>query len=97
VGGGIPPATQEGGMKITVDVDCTPDEARQFMGLPDVKPLQAAVLAKMEEQMLNAVDALAPEAMLKSWFTAMPQGAEQMQKLFAGFLGQAFGKAPDKT
>jgi len=83
-------------MKITVDVDCTPDEARQFLGLPDVKPLQAAVLAKMEEQMVNAVDALSPEAMLKSWFTVMPQGAEQMQKLFTGFLTQPFGKS-DKT
>ena len=33
-------------LKITIDIDCTPDEARQFMGLPDVKPLQAAVLTK---------------------------------------------------
>lgn len=83
-------------MKITVDVDCTPDEARQFLGLPDVKPLQAAVLAKMEAQMVTAAEALSPDAVLKSWFTAMPQGAEQMQKLFAGFLGQPFGKT-DKT
>jgi len=83
-------------MKITVDVDCTPDEARQFLGLPDVKPLQAAVLAKMEAQMITAAGALSPDAVLKSWFTAMPQGAEQMQKLFAGFLGQSFGKT-DKT
>ena len=34
-------------MKVTVEIDCTPDEARQFMGLPDVKPLQAAVMAKL--------------------------------------------------
>ena len=26
-------------MKITVDVDCTPEEARAFLGLPDVKPM----------------------------------------------------------
>ncbi len=79
-------------MKITVDVECTPEEARQFLGLPDVKPMQAAVLARMEEQMVNAVDALTPEAMLKSWFTVMPQSAEQMQKMFTGFLTQPFGK-----
>ena len=29
-------------MKITIEIDCTPDEARQFVGLPDVKPMQAA-------------------------------------------------------
>ena len=80
-------------MKVTIDIDCTPDEARQFMGLPDVKPLQAAVLAKMEEQMIAGVAALSPEAMLKSWFGAMPQNAEQMQALFASFLSPPFGKA----
>ena len=83
-------------MKVTIDIDCTPDEARQFMGLPDVKPLQAAVLAKMEKQMLTAADAMSPEAMLKSWFTAMPQSADQLQKLFSSFLTQPFGKT-DKT
>ena len=25
-------------MKITIEVDCTPAEARSFMGLPDVEP-----------------------------------------------------------
>lgn len=79
-------------MKITIDIDCTPDEARQFMGLPDVKPLQAAVLAKLEEKLVAGVDALSPEAMLKSWFSAMPQNAEQLQKLFSNFLTPPFGK-----
>ncbi|WP_420846806.1 DUF6489 family protein [Microvirga tunisiensis] len=27
-------------MKITMDVECTPEEARAFLGLPDVKPMQ---------------------------------------------------------
>ena len=30
-------------MKINVEVDCTPLEAREFLGLPDVKPMQAAI------------------------------------------------------
>ena len=79
-------------MKITIDIDCTPDEARQFMGLPDVKPLQAAVLAKLEGKLVAGVDALSPEAMLKSWFSAMPQNADQLQKLFSNFLTPPFGK-----
>ena len=32
-------------MKITVDVDCTPQEARAFMGLPDVTPLNEHLIA----------------------------------------------------
>jgi hypothetical protein len=27
-------------VKVTVDVDCTPAEARAFLGLPDVTPIQ---------------------------------------------------------
>jgi hypothetical protein len=33
-------------MKITVDIDCTPGEARQFMGLPDLEPLQKHMPAR---------------------------------------------------
>ena len=35
-------------MKITINVDCTPAEAREFFGLPDLRPLQAAWLAEVE-------------------------------------------------
>jgi len=35
-------------MKITVDIDCTPEEARTFLGLPDVQPLQQAMMKELE-------------------------------------------------
>jgi hypothetical protein len=31
-------------MKVTVEIDCTPAEARQFFGLPNVEPMQAAMM-----------------------------------------------------
>ena len=40
-------------MKFKVDVDCTPDEARAFFGLPDVKPLQETLLPEVEERDLQ--------------------------------------------
>jgi hypothetical protein len=79
-------------MKVTVNIDCTPDEARQFFGLPDVKPLQAAMLAKLEEQMTQAAAAMSPDALLKAWLGTVPQTGEQMQKAFAAFLNPLFGK-----
>jgi hypothetical protein len=69
-------------MKLTVEVDCTPEEARRFLGLPDVKPLQAAAMAKIEKQMLEAADALSGEALLKAWFALVPQSPEQFRELF---------------
>lgn len=77
-------------MKVTIEIDCTPEEARAFMGLPDVQPMQAAVMAKMERQMLDNIDALAPETLMKSWMGALPAGAEQMRDAFMGLMKTGF-------
>lgn len=78
-------------MKVTVEIECTPDEARQFMGLPDVKPLQAAVMAKVEQQMLDAVSSFAPEALLKTWLSLVPQTPEQLRDMTTRFFRMPFG------
>lgn len=69
-------------MKITVDVDCTPEEARAFLGLPDVKPMQDALLNQVQERMTASLGAMDPETMFKTWLPAQVQGMEQMQKMF---------------
>ena len=38
-------------MKVTIEIDCTPIEARQFLGLPNVEPMQAAVMQQLEKRM----------------------------------------------
>jgi hypothetical protein len=82
-------------MKITFDVDCTPDEARSFFGLPDVKPMQDALLGKIEERMAANLEAVSPEALLRTWLPAGVQGMEQMQKMFWAALQstQTHGKS----
>ncbi len=67
-------------MKINVEIECTPEEARRFFGLPDLRPMQDAVLAKLQEQMLDAVSTASPEALLKAWMPLVPQTPEQMQQ-----------------
>jgi hypothetical protein len=79
-------------MKVTVEIDCTPEEARAFMGLPDVKPLQAAVMARMEAQMVDSISAMTPDAMLRQWMQVVPAGAEQLRDAFLGLLKPGFGK-----
>ena len=69
-------------MKFKVDIDCTPDEARAFFGLPDVKPLQEALLPEVEERLRATLKAMDPEAMLKSWLPATLKGFEQLQQMF---------------
>ena len=47
-------------MKVNVEVGCTPEEARAFFGLPDIKPMQDRIMGEIEErlrssQVLNTV------------------------------------------
>jgi len=41
-------------MKIKVEIDCTPIEARLFFGLPDVQPMQAAMMSKLEKRISDS-------------------------------------------
>src|SRR5262245_27750208 len=38
----LPDEQGRAGMKITINIDCTPAEAREMLGLPDLQPLQNA-------------------------------------------------------
>jgi hypothetical protein len=76
-------------MKITVDIDCTPEEARSFLGLPDVEPMQRALLGDIEARMRAALSAMDPDTMFKVWLPAGLQGWEQIQKAFWSQLGAA--------
>jgi hypothetical protein len=79
-------------MKIRWEIECTAEEAREAFGLPDVKPMQAAVMTKMEKKLTDAIDSFGPEAIIRSWFSTIPQGAEEMRNLFTGFLNLATPK-----
>jgi hypothetical protein len=54
-------------MKITIDIDCTPEEARAFLGLPDVRPMQEAVMERLQERLLSALEAMEPEQLMRAW------------------------------
>ncbi len=69
-------------MKIHVDIDCTPEEARTFLGLPDVEPMQEALMAEIQKRMMANLEAMEPEHLLKTWMPAGLQGWEQLQKAF---------------
>ena len=45
-------------MKIKVEIDCTPVEARAFLGLPDVSPLNEALVVEMQRRMEENIAAL---------------------------------------
>lgn len=71
-------------MKVTIDIDCTPEEARTFLGLPDVTALQGAMMSEIEERMRATLRGADPETLFKTWLPAGVQGWEQIQAFWRG-------------
>ena len=78
-------------MKITIDVDCTPEEARAFLGLPDVAPMQRALMEEIRARMSADLEGMDPETLMKTWMPLGVQGLEQAQKVFWARFGKAGG------
>ena len=67
-------------MKVSIKIDCSPEEARSFFGLPDVGPLQARFVEEMHARMGEAMAGMDPEALVKNWMEQGMTGFEQWQK-----------------
>jgi hypothetical protein len=80
-------------MKFTVDVDCTPQEARAFLGLPDMESVHEAYLGRVKEAMRDGITPAMVQDMLKSW-SPMGEGAMKLwQGLFDGMTRGGGGKS----
>jgi hypothetical protein len=73
-------------MKVTVNIDCTPAEARAFFGLPYVQPMQASLMKDLEDRLRKNIQAMDPETMFKTWLPATLKNIEQMQEMFLAQL-----------
>lgn len=69
-------------MKVTFNVECSPEEARAFLGLPDVVPMQQALMGEMEQRLRENIQAMTPDKIIQTWMPAGMQNMEQAQKLF---------------
>nr|WP_298690700.1 DUF6489 family protein [uncultured Dongia sp.] len=78
-------------MKINVDIECSPEEARAFFGLPNVTPMQDAVMEEIQDRVMSAMKGTDAETLLKTWVPAGVAGLEQMQKMFWQSFGQGGG------
>jgi hypothetical protein len=83
-------------MKVNIEIDCTPLEARQFIGLPDLAPMQTAVMDKLQQQVLSNIDKVSPESLIQSWFTFDPKIAERFQDMFVTMAGLGNPRSGDK-
>jgi len=72
-------------MKVHVEIDISPDEARRMMGLPDVAKLQEEIAEELQQRMKKALQSFDPQELVRTWF---PFGAEPFEQ-FQRFLKEA--------
>ena len=76
-------------MKFTINIDCTPQEARYFLGLPDIEAFQKSMLKKAQDRMEEQIKGLDTEALMKMW---MPDGiagtVKSWEELQENFMAQ---------
>jgi len=84
-------------MKVTVNVECSPEEARAFLGLPDVAPMQQALMKDLEDRLRSNIQAMTPDTMLKTWLPASLQNVEQAQKIFWSQIQQTMSGLASTT
>jgi hypothetical protein len=74
-------------MKVNVEIDCTPEEARRFFGLPDVTKANEAYV----EAMTQAVKGVGSVEQLQEMAKQIAPMGEMGMKLFQQFLQGGMG------
>jgi len=84
-------------MKVKIDLDMTPEEARTLMGLPDLKPMQERLLAQLEKQLSSNMAYVDPEQIMKGIMPVGAQSMEQFQELMWSMARSAMGTGSKNT
>lgn len=80
------------GMKITVNIDCSPEELRTFFGLPDLTGVNAVVTDALADRVQENIDTLSDP--VKFWERAMLQGGQSFEAVQAMFAQAAKAAEP---
>lgn len=76
-------------MKISIDVEVSPEEARRFFGLPDVAPIQEHLIKRVQDQVDAASDPAYLGKLASQLVVGGVQSMDAMQKSFFELMGGA--------
>ncbi len=83
-------------MKINIDIDVSPEEARRFFGLPDVSPIQDKIVERVQAQ----IDATSDPAYLGKLASQLVAGGVQsvdaFQRTFFDLVSAGSKRKSDK-
>ncbi len=69
-------------MKVTIEIDCSPDEARQFMGLPDVEKANTVYV----DAITKAMKGVSNNEQLQEYAQQLAPMGQMGLKIFQSFV-----------
>lgn len=72
-------------MKVNIEIDCTPDEARRFMGLPDVEKANAVYI----DTIAKAMKGVSNTDQLEQYAKQLAPMGQMGLKIFQSFVESA--------
>ena len=79
-------------MKLNIEIDCSPEEARQFFGLPAVSGVQNQMMDLMQAKMEESLQNMDAESFMQTWMPMTIKGWADVQK---SFMAQMNTMRPD--
>ena len=70
-------------MKIAIELDLSPQEARELLGMPDITEAQRNWTKAVEDQIMTEVKNLSPEAIMQSWMKGAGANVEWLTNLMS--------------
>lgn len=72
-------------MKVNIEIDCSPEEARRFMGLPDVEQANAIYV----DSIANAMKGVSNTEQLEEYARQLAPMGQMGLKMFQNFMENA--------
>ena len=83
-------------MKMTIEIDCSPQEARTFLGLPDVTALNDKLVEEMQKRMTANMAMVSPDELMKNWAAFGAGAQEQFRTLMSAAVDVGMGASRNK-
>ncbi len=78
-------------MKISIDIDITPEEFRRLMGLPYVSAFQQEMMNQIRDRMLAGVEGYDPMKMFQPYYSSALSSWDLWQKMFSAAVSPGGG------
>ena len=83
-------------MKMNITVECTPEEARAFLRLPDIRPVNEALVNSVKQRIEQNIEMVSPEFYLKQWHSMGGQATDSLMQMMTAGARAATGDVPGK-